>query len=65
MARIGIHHDAVTTPSWASKGLRRARRFARILAALEATAERHWPFAAYAILSILTAAYIAAQLTRL
>jgi hypothetical protein len=65
MARIGIHHDAHTTPTWAAKSLRTGRRIARALSNLEGAAERHWPFATYAVLSITTAVYVAAQMARL
>lgn len=65
MAHIRSHLDAHTAPRWAAGGLRRARRAARFLAALEATAERHWPMAAYTVLSVATAGYVVAQLARL
>ena len=32
---------------------------------LERTAERHWPFAAYGVLTIATAGYVIAQLARI
>lgn len=64
MARIGIHHDAHSAPRWAATGLRKARRLGRFLAALEATAARHWPLTAYTALTLATAWYVAAQMAR-
>lgn len=48
-------HGAVHVPRWARRSVVRARRF-------EQKVERHWPFVAYAALSLGVAAYVIAQL---
>lgn len=58
MARIGIHPHPHTAPRWASKSLRAART-------IEGMCERHWPFAAYTLLTLGSAAYVLAQLVRI
>lgn len=45
-------------PKWAVKSL----NFTRVI---EGMVERHWPFAAYALLSLATAGYVLGQLARI
>lgn len=58
MARIGSHTHTHTAPRWARQSVRAART-------LEKTAERHWPMASYAMLTVATMAYVVVQLTRI
>lgn len=44
---------------------KRRMRLLRAIWRLEQTAERHWPFAAYALLTAATAAYIIGQLAKI
>lgn len=59
MAHHGAHHTItvrIPVPGWTVTGMkRRLRRF-------EGKVARHWPFAAYTLLTLATAGYVIAQL---
>lgn len=55
------HHHATrrtVTPTWASRARTRAAR-------AERTIERHWPFFAYALLTMAAGGYVVAQLVQI
>lgn len=56
MARIGFHPHPLTAAH------RAARRVVKTIRYAEKTCERHWPLAAYAVLTLATMTYIVAQL---
>lgn len=58
MARISSHAHTHTAPAWARKSVTAART-------LEKAAERHWPMAAYAALTVATMAYVVVQMARI
>lgn len=58
MAGVRHHHHPRRTPRWAAKSMTAAR-------SMERTCERHWPFAAYVLLTLATAGYVVGQIATL
>lgn len=58
------NHPHPVTPA-PGRGRRLMRAAARRLRRAEGAVERHWPFAAYALATLATTAYIVHQLARM